>query len=137
MNNKSFILVSVLAVFGAFMALSPASAQPVIDASLIQKGRYSLKSTTAEAVVYTGRALVLALIRSTGPVASLAKIRDTAVTGSSGFSNASLPWIHFQPDTGAHDNPVAFPIVHNTGITLELSSVAANETVTVVYVPLF
>jgi len=95
---------------------------------------FTRQSSTDELVVCIGRCLLIALIRSTGSVDTSIQIRNTGIPGSSG--DISVANLHFERNTGAHANPIPFPMVHTNGISINLSSTAESEDVTVLYIDL-
>lgn len=94
-----------------------------------------ISSATAEQLVCTGRCLLLGLQRGTGPVGTHILIRNTS-TIDGALTNRCIPFVHFQPDTGAHDNVLSFPVICNKGITVSMNSVSNGEVVGVLYIDL-
>lgn len=98
--------------------------------------QYSYIAQTAEYQVCDGRCLLAGLFRGTGAVTSYLTVRDTSITGNT--STATIAFrVHYDvAETRVLENPIALPIVLQNGITVALSSVSADERVTVVYLDL-
>ena len=88
---------------------------------------------TSAAMVCTGKCLLLGVIRETGAPSQTILLRNT-ITADNVYVPNLLPLIHFQPDTGAHDNPIAFPVLFSAGIAADQS--VSGGGATVIYVDL-
>ena len=103
-------------------------------------GGYSVKyvTGTSETMVCSGKCLLAGLIRSTGPVNTVVTIRATGTADGAG--EIAIPKVHYQPDTGAHDNPIPLPVIISSistgGMSATLSSNSAQETLGVLYLDL-
>lgn len=129
------LVVSLVAVAGAVQSRRTPNAndgQPIRDALYGGSDGVYHVSTTA-AMVCTGKCLLLGVTRETGPVGATLLLRNTIAADNIYVPNL-LPVIHFQPDTGAHDNPIAFPLVFSAGIAADMS--AAGQGFTIHYVDL-
>lgn len=89
--------------------------------------------SASAAMVCTGKCLLLGVMRETGAVSQGVLLRNT-ITADDTFVPNLIPLIHFQPDTGAHDNVVPFPVLFSAGISVDQSAVGGG--VTIVYVDL-
>lgn len=103
-------------------------------------GGYSVKyiSNTTETMVCSGKCLLAGMIRSTGSVNTVVTIRATGTADGGG--EVWIPKVHYQPDTGAHDNPVPLPVIVSSistgGMSAALSSTSQGETLGVLYLDL-
>lgn len=88
---------------------------------------------TSASLVCTGKCLLLGVARETGPVATHILLRDS-IAADDIFVPNRLPLFHHQTDTGAHDNPVPFPVLFSNGIVVDQS--AAGSGVSVLYLDL-
>lgn len=92
-------------------------------------------SSTEEMIVCSGRCLLRAVIMSTGPTASYVRIRNTAITNGSTSSLILPKYLRFNPsvDSGPGRQPLVAPILLDKGISVQLSSVSADEDVIILY----
>lgn len=91
------------------------------------EGSYQVGTTAA--MVCTGKCLLLGVTRETGLSSTMFLLRNTIATDAYSLSPNLLPFIHFAPDTGAHDNPIAFPTVFSAGISADANAAGAGYTV--------
>lgn len=124
------LVVSLVAVAGAVQSRRTPNAndgQPIRDALYGgSDGVYQI-GTSAQ-MVCTGKCLLLGVTRQTGVASANLLLRNT-ITADDTYTPNLLPIIHFQPDTGAHDNPIAFPVVFSAGISADASAAGAGFTV--------
>lgn len=123
------------------------SAAPQRRSAQARDGAYSLHpdlmgydyknfATTAEEVICTGRCLLGGVYLGSGASTAYLWIRDTAVLGS-GADSLALPAFRFDANgTVARGNQLDRAILFSNGIAIDLSSVAASERVTVLYIDL-
>ena len=146
MKNKNLLMGCIAAIMAVCVGVAGASSTAYRLLPADQRGnplaQYSHASYkyivgTTETVVCSGVCVLLAVIRSTGAVNDAVQIRGTAA--ADGLNVNTVFSTHFTADTGAHDNPVAFPILvssnSSSGITAKING-AATEQVTVVYIDL-
>ena len=83
---------------------------------------------TSAQMVCTGKCLLLGVIRETGVTSTYLLLRNT-ITADDTLAANLLPLIHFQPDTGAHDNPIAFPVLFSAGIAADSNATGAGAAI--------
>lgn len=86
-----------------------------------------LTGTSAD-MACTGKCLLLGVTMETGASTTLLLLRNT-ITADNIFVANHIPYIHFQPDTYAHKNPIAFPTVFSAGISVDISAAGAGVAV--------
>jgi hypothetical protein len=124
------LVVSLVAVAGAVQSRRTPNAndgQPIRDA-LYGGSDGVYHSGTSAQMVCTGKCLLLGVTRQTGQSTFNFLLRNTIAADNIYVANL-VPIIHFQPDTGAHDNPIAFPLVFSAGIAVDASDAGAGLTV--------
>lgn len=141
-NIKLPLLVAAVVALGVSMAFSaqnvmrtiktPTNQMGVETNPLYSGGKYVNKITAAEAVACSGPCVLLGLQMGTGAASSYLTIRDTATADGSGSLAFRRIYFHANPDTMAI-NRLAFPVRFSKGISLTLSSIAADEEVTAIY----
>jgi hypothetical protein len=98
---------------------------------------YFLETNATESMVCTGKCLLAGFYRSTGAEATSVKIRGTAAIGGTDAELMFPPSrFHLIETDYESANPVSLPVLSADGISVELSSVAAGETVVVIYLDL-
>jgi hypothetical protein len=85
-------------------------------------------SGTTQQMVCTGKCLLLGVIRETGVTSTYLLLRNTISADGTLAANL-VPLIHFQPDTGAHDNPIAFPVLFSAGISADSNATGAGAAI--------
>lgn len=143
-NIKTLALLAV-AAFGLAASSHAAQEPNRVNAPLNQQGLeahpdnvgylHMRNSGTTEMIVCSGRCLLKALIMSTGPTASYISVRNTSVAQGNGALVLGK-YLRFAPlvASGTGDkNPVVAPILLDKGISITLSSVTADEDVTILY----
>lgn len=143
MNFKTLSLVVAVVLGGALFANAAPPAR--VDVPMNQKGVEAhpdnagylamRNSGTSEMVVCSGRCLLKAIIMSTGPTATYLRVRNTALAGGGNNYLILNKYVRFAPSNtaGLVNNPLPAPIILDKGISVELSSVSADEDVTVLY----
>lgn len=96
-------------------------------------GDVKYQTSTTAAMACTGKCLLLGILRETGPADSTVLLRDT-ISADNVYAANILPAIHFERDTGAHDNPIPFPMLFTAGISVDQSTSGLG--VSVIYVDL-
>jgi len=134
MKNKLILglamVVSLAVVAGAVQSRRTPNANdgsPIKDALYGGSDGVRQSGTTAQ-MVCTGKCLLLGITRSTGAYTTVLLLRNT-IAADEVFAENLFPLIHFQPDTGAHDNPVAFPVVFSAGISADMNASGASATI--------
>ena len=99
--------------------------------------KHTYKATAAEAMICTGRCLLAGLIVGTGATSTSLRVRDTAAADGL-LGNKALPDYFYHTSDSRTQGPglVAQPMRFDDGIAVSLSSIAANESVTVLWVQL-
>lgn len=129
--NLSFMIVALL----VGVALT-SSAQWNMDLPTLQRVRSTYITDGAEQIVVSGRALLLGLVRSTGPEVANVLIRNTSVASDAG--KLALPRIHWFVGTGVTDNPIPYPVLFDKGISVDINDATAGaQQLTVIYLPLY
>ncbi|NIN67239.1 MAG: hypothetical protein GTO63_21580 [Anaerolineae bacterium] len=136
---KKLIALALVAVFAVAAQASPRYSFPQGSDGDVAHPLYggydaTYKSTAAEAMICTGKCLLAGVYFGTGATSSKLTIRDTGTADGGGTNK--LPDMYFDTDSGARGNRVPQPIRFTNGISAEISSVAAAEAVTVLYVDL-
>lgn len=124
------LVVGLAALAGAVQSRRTPNAndgQPIRDALYGGSDGYYFIGTSA-AVVCTGKCLLLGVTRQTGTPTTNFLLRNSTTADDIYVPNL-LPIIHFQDNTGAHDNPIAFPVVFSSGIVVDASATGAGLTV--------
>ena len=124
------LVVSLVAMAGAVQSRRTPNAndgQPIKDALYGgSDGAYFIG--TSAAMICTGKCLLLGVTRQTGTPTTTFLLRNTIAADDTYVPNL-LPILHFQDNTGAHDNPIAFPLVFSAGISADASATGAGFTV--------
>lgn len=143
-NLKSLGLVAVVLVASVVGALA---APPKVNVPRDQNNNtlsqsdyagysHMRNSGTSEMIVCSGRCLLKGLIMSTGPVSSYLQVRNTSVAQGNGALVLGR-YVRFTPvNSGPRADALSAPILLDKGISLTLSSVSADEDVTVLFLDL-
>jgi hypothetical protein len=91
-----------------------------------------------ESLFCTGKCLLAGIYRSTGATGTHLEIRDTDVISSSNLNELVMPRAYFGTLESDYvgNNLMSFPVLATKGLSIKLSSVGANEHVTVLYIDL-
>lgn len=92
--------------------------------------------TTAEQVVCTGRCVLAGLLMTSGTAGTRVNIYDTSVTGALAAAELKVIADFSSDQTGAATPRVSRPVRFTKGISVRLGTIAAGESVTVLYVDL-
>lgn len=127
------LLVGLVVVAGAVSPRSLPQDKRGDPIAAYAAGDVKYFSGTSAAMACTGRCALLGIIRSTGALTTAILLRNTIAADDIWAENL-LPQFIFQPNTGAHDPVIPFPVIFPAGISVDLS--ATGATVGVVYVDL-
>lgn len=91
---------------------------------------------TDEVVVCSGRCVLAGLLANTGAASTLINVYDTSVAGALAAAELKVISNFDLSQTGTAAQRIHRPIRFSKGISVKLTSVAAGESVTVLYVDL-
>jgi hypothetical protein len=141
---KKNILIAFLVAFSAAGMLTAANyTKDVVDVLRSEKGQeilhpgavgksYKRLASTTGVVVCTGKCLLFDVIMASGAASSYVLVADTYTADSTDGLVFSAPFVA-AGSKSVSDGSNAFPILFDSGITLDLSSASAGENAVAVY----
>ena len=137
------LCLSLLVAGGAIASAEPSRRFPrdqnsnIVGHPLYGGYTYRRLAATGATLICSGRCLLAAIVRGTGPVATSLVVRDTA-EAISGGGILVLGSAYFQlNETHYQYNPLpALPLLFGSGIMAQLSAASTDEWVTFAYIDL-